>query len=107
MMSKCGSCDTVGTGDLGEGRVLARNPDSTRYKGGDTTYPAYYVIMVGKVSFAVLAAVDLVAVKIGIVGETHAGGLFGRRGEKMDVDGLLSGTAARLRCRRGRGDRGV
>ena len=38
---------------------------------GEETYSTYYIVMIGEVSFAVLAAVYLVAVQINVVNEAH------------------------------------
>ena len=48
--------------------------DQMRGKGGGATNSGNDVLMIRQMSFAVLATVDLVAVEIDIVRETHGGG---------------------------------
>ena len=63
------------------------------------TYSAYDVFMVREMRLAVLAAVDLVAIEIDIVGETHGPGLgAGRAVFLRDCSQRRRGTSARAEC---------
>jgi hypothetical protein len=51
--------------------VLLESCDGTNV---NPTYPTDDIFVIGKMGFAVLAAVDLVAIKIGVIRKTHGDG---------------------------------
>jgi hypothetical protein len=54
--------------------VLGSSAHATMLSWGSLTDSAYYVIVVGEVSLAVLAPVYLGRVQVDVVGEAHVGG---------------------------------
>lgn len=65
-----GICNSEG---IGCPRAEAEEEEELRGFLPGPTYPANDVLMVGEVSLAGLAAVDLAAVEVGVVGQTHGG----------------------------------